>query len=119
MRDGVEDIAYRMDALSSNSMKSANPHSGFHRIEVAPTLDTSDCNPLKNQGGGNDRMRTEINNTARMGGVSALRPRRRQVEGAARVPEAAGRKRLRPLGGGRHVHVDDSGPAHRRALRGV
>ena len=52
MRDGVEDIAYRMDALSSNSMKSANPHSGFHRIEVAPTLDTSDCNPLKNQGGG-------------------------------------------------------------------
>ena len=51
MRDGVEDIAYRMDALSSNSMKSANPHSGFHRIEVAPTLDTSDCNPLKTQGG--------------------------------------------------------------------
>ena len=42
MRDGVEDIAYRMDALSSNSMKSANPHSGFHRIEVAPTLDTFD-----------------------------------------------------------------------------
>ena len=52
MRDGAEDIAYRMDALSSNSMKSTNPHSGFHRIEVAPTLDTSDCNPLKNQGGG-------------------------------------------------------------------
>ena len=37
MRDGVEDIAYRMDALSSNSMKSANPHSGFHRIEIAPS----------------------------------------------------------------------------------
>ena len=69
MRDGVEDIAYRMDALSSNSMKSANPHSGFHRIEVAPTLDTSDCNPLKNQGGGNDRMRTEIDNTMRRGVV--------------------------------------------------
>lgn len=68
MRDGVEDIAYRMDALSSNSMKSANPHSGFHRIEVAPTLDTSDCNPLKNQGGGNDRMRTEIDNAANRGG---------------------------------------------------
>ena len=67
MRDGVEDIAYRMDALSSNSMKSANPHSGFHRIEVAPTLDTSDCNPLKNQGGDNDRMRTEIDNTMRRG----------------------------------------------------
>ena len=66
MRDEVEDIAYRMDPLSSNSMKSANPHSGFHRIEVAPTLDTSDCNPLKNQGG-NDRMRTEIDNTARNG----------------------------------------------------
>ena len=69
MRDGVEDIAYRMDALSSNSMKSANPHSGFHRIEVAPTLDTSDCNPLKNQGGGHDRMRTEIDNTMRRGVV--------------------------------------------------
>ena len=68
MRDEVEDIAYRMDALSSNSMKSANKHSGFHRIEVAPTLDTSDCNPLKNQGGGNDRMRTEIDNTVRKGG---------------------------------------------------
>ena len=73
MRDGVEDIAYRMDALSSNSMKSSNPHSGFHRIEVAPTLDTSDCNPLKNQGGGNDRMQTEIDNTMRRGVVRPSR----------------------------------------------
>lgn len=72
MRDEVEDIAYRMDALSSNSMKSANPHSGFHRIEVAPTLDTSDCNPLKNQGGGNDRMRTEIDNAMRRGGAGPM-----------------------------------------------
>ena len=72
MRDGVDDTAYRMDALSSNSMKSANPHSGFHRIEVAPTLDTSDCNPLKNQGGGNDRMRTKIDN-------AVLRERERGV----------------------------------------
>lgn len=68
MRDRVEDIAYQMDALSSNSMKSTNPHSGFHRIEVTPTLDTSDCNPLKNQGG-NDRMRTKIDNTMRRGVV--------------------------------------------------
>lgn len=71
MRDGVEGIAYRIDALSSNSMKSANPHSGFHRIEVAPTLDTSDCNPLKNQGVGNDRMRTEIDNAMRRGGLGS------------------------------------------------
>ena len=72
MRDGVDDTAYRMDALSSNSMKSTNPHSGFHRIEVAPTLDTSDCNPLKNQGGGNDRMRTEIDNAVLRGWLPSL-----------------------------------------------
>ena len=96
MRDGVEDIAYRMDALSSNSMKSANPHSGFHRIEVAPTLDTSDCNPLKNQGGGNDRMRTEIDNTMRRGsGAPVARPRLRRLEPGRRggdMPDAPRRR---------------------------
>jgi DNA (cytosine-5)-methyltransferase 1 len=32
-------------------MKSANPHSGFHKEEIAKTLDTTDPNPTKNQGG--------------------------------------------------------------------
>ena len=43
--------AYSFDALASNSMKSSNPHSGCRQVEIAKTLDTSDCNPSKNQGG--------------------------------------------------------------------
>lgn len=44
-------VAYSFDSLASNSMKSANPHSGCRRVEVAKTLDTTDPNPSKNQGG--------------------------------------------------------------------
>ena len=43
--------AYSFDSLASNSMKSSNPHSGCRRVEVAKTLDTTDPNPSKNQGG--------------------------------------------------------------------
>jgi hypothetical protein len=32
-------------------MKSSNPHSGCRQVEVAKTLDTTDPNPSKNQGG--------------------------------------------------------------------
>jgi DNA (cytosine-5)-methyltransferase 1 len=42
---------YAIDALSSNSMKSSNPNSGFHEENYVKCLDTSDCNPCKNQGG--------------------------------------------------------------------
>lgn len=42
---------FSVDALSSNSMKSDNPNSGFHRAEVAKTLDTTIPTPQKNQGG--------------------------------------------------------------------
>lgn len=42
--------AYSFDSLASNSMKSSNPHSGCRAV-VAKTLDTSDQNPAKNQGG--------------------------------------------------------------------
>lgn len=42
---------YAIDSVHSNSMKSANPHSGFHKEEIAKTLDTTDPNPTKNQGG--------------------------------------------------------------------
>lgn len=39
-----------MDSLSSNSMKSRNPHSGFHKETTAKTIDTNP-NPACNQGG--------------------------------------------------------------------
>ena len=44
-------MAYSFDSLASNSMKSSNPHSGCRAVEVAKTLDTTDPNPSKNQGG--------------------------------------------------------------------
>ena len=44
-------VAYSFDALSSNSMKSSNPHSGCRQVEIAKCLDTTDPNPSKNQGG--------------------------------------------------------------------
>lgn len=43
--------AYSFDSLASNSMKSSNPHSGCHEVEIAKTLDTSLPDPAKNQGG--------------------------------------------------------------------
>lgn len=46
-----EAVCYIIDALSSNSMKSANPHSGIHETEVSKCLDTSCLNPSCNQGG--------------------------------------------------------------------
>lgn len=42
---------YRVDPKSSNSMKSANPHSGFHKAEVSACLDTTIPEPSKAQGG--------------------------------------------------------------------
>lgn len=43
--------AYSFDSLSSNSMKSKNPHSGCRAVEIAKTLDTGYPEPSKNQGG--------------------------------------------------------------------
>nr|DAG18886.1 MAG TPA: Cytosine specific methyltransferase [Caudoviricetes sp.] len=42
---------YAVDAVSSNSMKSANPHSGFHDEDVAKTLQAGGVDPTCNQGG--------------------------------------------------------------------
>ena len=52
--NGVEHhgVAYSFDAVSSNSMKSDNPHSGCREVDTARTLDCFDPNPAKNQGGG-------------------------------------------------------------------
>lgn len=44
-------VAYSINPLESNSMKSANPHSGFNETNASRTLDCSDQNPAKNQGG--------------------------------------------------------------------
>lgn len=44
-------ILYGFDSLSSNSMKSKNPHSGVHVDSVTKTLDTTFPCPSKNQGG--------------------------------------------------------------------
>ena len=50
-RAGTVCVAYSFDALSSNSMKSKNPHSGCRQVEIAKTLDTTNPCPSKNQGG--------------------------------------------------------------------
>lgn len=44
-------VVYVVDPLKSNSMKSRNPHSGFHREYIAPCLDTSSQSPIRNGGG--------------------------------------------------------------------
>ena len=49
-RDSVL-CAYSFDSLASNSMKSKNPKSGCRETEIAKTLDTSNPDPSKNQGG--------------------------------------------------------------------
>lgn len=48
-RHGV--AAYSFDSLASNSMKSANPHSGCRLVDLSKTIDTTVPCPSKNQGG--------------------------------------------------------------------
>lgn len=42
---------FTIDALTSNSMKSPNPHSGIHETQVSKCLDTACLDPSCNQGG--------------------------------------------------------------------
>ena len=44
-------VVYSFDSKASNSMKSANPHSGCRQVEIAKCLDTTVPEPSKNQGG--------------------------------------------------------------------
>ena len=44
-------VAYAIDSMGSNAMKSKNPKSGCREIECAPTLTTVDSAPVKHQGG--------------------------------------------------------------------
>jgi DNA (cytosine-5)-methyltransferase 1 len=46
-----ESICFAIDSVHSNSMKPASPNSGFHKEGLTKTLDTTDPNPTKNQGG--------------------------------------------------------------------
>lgn len=48
---GEPAICYSLDPVSSNSMKSSNPHSGCHETNVARTIDTTNPDPSKNQVG--------------------------------------------------------------------
>ncbi len=47
----MEPINYAIDSMSSNSMKSSNPHSGIHKENYVKTIDTNGNNPACNQGG--------------------------------------------------------------------
>jgi DNA (cytosine-5)-methyltransferase 1 len=44
-------VAFSLDSKESNSMKSANPHSGCRQTDTARTIDTANPDPSKNQGG--------------------------------------------------------------------
>ena len=44
-------VLYALDSMSSNSMKSTNPHSGFHAETIAKTLQAGGVDPTCNQGG--------------------------------------------------------------------
>lgn len=44
-------VCFALDSMSSNSMKSGNPHSGFHEETVAKTLQAGGVDPTCNQGG--------------------------------------------------------------------
>ena len=44
-------FAFSLDSKESNSMKSANPHSGCRETDTARTIDTTNPDPSKNQGG--------------------------------------------------------------------
>ena len=44
-------VAYAIDSMGSNAMKSKNPKSGCRKVECAPTLTTVDSAPVKHQGG--------------------------------------------------------------------
>ena len=44
-------VAFSLDSKESNSMKSANPHSGCRETDTARTIDTGSPDPSRNQGG--------------------------------------------------------------------
>jgi DNA (cytosine-5)-methyltransferase 1 len=44
-------VAFSLDSKESNSMKSSNPNSGCRKTDIARTIDTTNPDPNKNQGG--------------------------------------------------------------------
>ena len=47
----TQPLAFSLDSKDSNSMKSANPHSGCRQTDTSRTIDTTNPDPSKNQGG--------------------------------------------------------------------
>lgn len=47
----TQPLAFSLDSKDSNSMKSANPYSGCRETDKSRTLDTTNPDPSKNQGG--------------------------------------------------------------------
>lgn len=94
-------VAYSLDSLSSNSMKSDNPHSGCHVSAVAKTIDTTRPDPSKNQGG-----HAIVSNAA----VRRLTPREcERLQGFpddyTLIPKAADGPRYKALGNSMAVPV--------------
>lgn len=50
-KDKPSPAVFSLDSKESNSMKSANPYSGCRQTDVARTIDTTNPDPSKNQGG--------------------------------------------------------------------
>lgn len=51
LTSGDKHAVFSFDSLSSNSMKSSNPHSECRQVEIAKCIDTTNPDPSKNQGG--------------------------------------------------------------------
>lgn len=54
-----QSVLYALDSMSSNSMKSSNPHSGFHAEKIAKTLQAGGVDPTCNQGGDHENRVTD------------------------------------------------------------
>ena len=70
---GMRPIYVVCDPLGSNSMKSKNPHSGFHIEDYSICLDTSTGNPTRNGGGG----------------IVVQRVRRKRISGMPKLPSGS------------------------------
>jgi DNA (cytosine-5)-methyltransferase 1 len=71
MGDNQVATAYSFDSLHSNSMKSKNPHSGCREVDLSKTLDTSNPDPSKNQGGIGIVQAVDVYNQSVDGDVAA------------------------------------------------
>jgi len=71
MGDNQVATASSFDSLHGNSMKSKNPHSGCREVDLSKTLDTSNPDPSKNQGGIGIVQAVDVYNQSVDGDVAA------------------------------------------------